>query len=75
MPDAFCLARGEYANVTEFVTDANAAEEFNFVIGSRTILYVAVFSGRPESLALDFKAGKVHAAIFTALFPHLYRRT
>lgn len=38
MPHAFWPSRGEYANATGFVTDANAAEELNFVIGSRAHL-------------------------------------
>ncbi len=71
---AFWPAKGEYANVTEFVTDANAAEELNFDTGDLALQDVALFSDGLERLALDFKAGEVHEAFFTALFPYLYRR-
>ncbi len=72
---AFWPAKGEYANVTEFVTDANAAEELNFDAGELVLTDVALFSDGLERLALDFKAGEVHEPFFAALFPYLYRRS
>jgi hypothetical protein len=70
---AFWPVKGEYANVTQFVTDANAAEELQFDSGELQLLDVAVFSDGLERLALDFKTGEVHTPFFSGLFPHLYR--
>ena len=72
---AFWPAKGEYANVTEFVTDANAAEELNFDTGELALHDVALFSDGLERLALDFTSGEVHEAFFAGLFPYLYRRS
>ena len=71
---AFWPAKGEYANVTEFVTDENASEELSFDEGALCICDLAVFSDGLERLALDFRAGEVHEPFFSALFPYLYRR-
>lgn len=71
---AFWPVKGEYANVTEFVTDPTAASELSFDSGDLTLSDVALFSDGLERLALDFKAGEVHAPFFSGLFPYLYRR-
>lgn len=71
---AFWPAKGEYANVTEFVTDVNAGEELRFDEVQEQICDLALFSDGLERLALDFKAGEVHNPFFSALFPYLYRR-
>jgi hypothetical protein len=70
---AFWPAKGEYANVTEFVTDPTAAEELQFDAGDMPIVDLAMFSDGLERLALDFNAGEVHAQFFASLFPYLYR--
>ena len=71
---AFWPAKGDYANVTEFVTDPNAASELNFDSGDLTLCDVALFSDGLERLALNFAAGEVHAPFFSGLFPYLYLR-
>ena len=71
---AFWPAKGDYANVTTFVTDPNAASELNFDSGDLTLCDLALFSDGLERLALDFAAGEVHAPFFSGLFPYLYRR-
>jgi hypothetical protein len=70
----FWPAKGEYANMTQFVTDARADEELQFDTVKRSITDLAVFSDGLERLALDFKTGEVHDAFFTGLFPYLHRR-
>jgi hypothetical protein len=72
---AFWPAKGEYANVTEFVTDANAAEELRFDGGDLQLVDLALFSDGLERLALDFKTGEVHSPFFSSLFPYLYHNT
>jgi hypothetical protein len=72
---AFWPAHGEYANVTEFVTDLNAAERLQFDAGEMAISDLALFSDGLERLALDFDSGEVHTPFFSSLFPHLYRRS
>ena len=70
---AFWPTKGEYANVTEFVTDPMATEELQFDAGDMPIVDLAMFSDGLERLALDFNAGEVHAPFFSGLFPYLYR--
>jgi hypothetical protein len=72
---AFWPAKGEYANVTEFVTDAKADERLQFDTGKGCIVDIAVFSDGLERLALNFKSEEVHDAFFTGLFPYLHRRS
>jgi hypothetical protein len=71
---AFWPAKGEYANVTHFVTDSNADEELDFDTATLELADLALFSDGLERLALDFKTGEVHSAFFQALFPYLHRR-
>lgn len=68
---AFWPEKGDYANVTFFVTDANAEEHLEFDVTDSEIVELAAFSDGLERLALDFVAGEAHAGFFNGLFPHL----
>lgn len=69
---AFWPAKGEYANVTQFLTDATFLDEFEFDSTQAELVDLALFSDGLERLALDFKTGEAHARFFTGLFPYLY---
>jgi hypothetical protein len=71
---AFWPAKGEYANVTHFVTDSKADEELDFDTAALPLADLALFSDGLERLALDFRTGEVHSAFFQGLFPYLHRR-
>ena len=71
---AFWPAKGEYANVTHFVTDSKAHEELDFDTATLQVADLALFSDGLERLALDFRTGEVHSAFFRGLFPYLHRR-
>ena len=68
---AFWPTKGEYANITEFVTDDNALDELQFDDAPLPIIDLALFSDGLERLALDFALGEVHARFLTPLFPYL----
>jgi hypothetical protein len=70
---AFWPEKGDYANVTFFVTDANAQEHLEFDITDAEIVELAAFSDGLERLALNFVAGEAYAGFFNGLFPHLRR--
>jgi hypothetical protein len=68
---AFWPEKGDYANVTFFVTDPNAEEHLEFDAMEGEIIELASFSDGLERLALDFVTGEVHPGFFNGLFPHL----
>jgi len=68
---AFWPEKGDYANVTFFVTDATAEEHLEFDVTNGEIVELAAFSDGIERLALDFVAGEAHSGFFNGLFPHL----
>ncbi len=68
---AFWPEKGDYANMTFFVTDAKAEEHLEFDVTCGEIVELAAFSDGIERLALDFAAGAAHSAFFNGLFPHL----
>lgn len=68
---AFWPEKGDYANVTFFVTDTNAEDHLEFDIMEGEIVELAAFSDGLERLALDFVAGEAHTEFFSGLFPHL----
>jgi protein phosphatase 2C-like protein len=68
----FWPAKGEFANVTEFVTDDRAAEELEFDTMEGSPADLALFSDGLERVALDFGAGEAHTPFFSGFFPHLY---
>jgi len=63
--------KGDYANITYFVTDENAQAHLEFDITCERIEELAMFSDGLERLALDFTAGEAHSAFFHGLFPHV----
>ena len=69
---AFWPSKGEYANVTSFVTDENATSELEFDTLESSLADLALFSDGLERLALDFGTGEAHTRFFTGFFPHLY---
>lgn len=69
---AFWPGKGEYANVTQFVTDENFADELEFDTSESEIVDLALFSDGLERLALDFGIGEAHTRFFTGLFPYLH---
>jgi hypothetical protein len=70
---AFWPAKGEYANVTDFVTDENVLEELQFDNQTPAIVDLALFTDGLERLALDFALGEVHSRFLVPLFPYLRR--
>ena len=68
---AFWPEKGDYANVTYFVTDANAKEHLDIDIAEAEIVELGIFSDGLERLALDFTSGEAHTGFFSGLFPHL----
>jgi hypothetical protein len=70
---AFWPTKGEYANVTEFVTDDNAMDELQFDDDCYSIVDLALFTDGLERLALDFALGEVHTPFLSPLFPYLRR--
>jgi hypothetical protein len=68
---AFWPEKGDYANVTFFVTDSKAEDHLEFDLTDGEILELAAFSDGLERLALDFVVGEAHSRFFDGLFPHL----
>jgi hypothetical protein len=69
---AFWPGKGDYANVTYFVTDDNAKDQLDFDITAGEIVELGMFSDGLERLALDFAAGEAHTGFFSGLFPHMH---
>jgi hypothetical protein len=67
----FWPEKGDFANVTFFVTDANAHEHLEFDLTEKSIVELAIFTDGIERLALDFVSGEAHTAFFSGLFPHI----
>jgi hypothetical protein len=68
---AFWPEKGDYANVTYFVTDLKAHDELQFDTVGIEAAELALFSDGIERLALDFVAGEVHTGFFNGLFPYM----
>jgi hypothetical protein len=66
---AFWPEKGDYANITFFVTDQAAQRHLEFDVLSGQIAEVAMFTDGLERLALDFVNGEAHTAFFSGLFP------
>jgi hypothetical protein len=71
----FWPSKGEYANVTSFITDENSPDELEFDSVASSLADVALFSDGLERLALDFTSGEAHTRFFAGFFPHLYRES
>ena len=69
---AFWPDKGEYANVTFFVTDVRAQEHLEFRETRARIDDLALLSDGLERLALDFGSRTAHTAFFQGLFPHIH---
>jgi hypothetical protein len=68
---AFWPEKGDYANVTYFVTDVRAQDHLEEDSYEIEVADLAIFSDGLERLALDFTAGEVHTAFFNGLFPYV----
>jgi hypothetical protein len=77
-PDRYTVVcwpqQGEYANMTNFLTDADAAEKVVREERSGAIDEVAIFTDGIQRLALDYRARSAHAPFFTPLFEWLRPR-
>ena len=62
---------GEYANQTKFVTSGDASGHFAFEARDGPLLAVAGFTDGIQSLALDYRARKVHQPFFQRLLEPL----
>ena len=71
---AFWPEKGDFANVTFFVTDDSAHERLEFDVLYRPVVELASFSDGLERLALDFVSGEAHTGFFNGLLPHLRGR-
>jgi hypothetical protein len=60
--------QGEYANMTNFLTDDDAAEKIVREERSGVIDEVAIFTDGIQRLALDYRARSAHAPFFTPFF-------
>jgi hypothetical protein len=69
----FWPQHGEFANQTNFVTQANAAEILEFELEDRCIDEIAVFTDGIERLVLDLHEKTAHAPFFRTLFGWLVK--
>ncbi len=67
----FWPQRGEYENVTVFITDPRAAEYLEHEIGTRSFPEIALFTDGLQRLALHFASASVHNPFFRPIFPPL----
>ena len=63
--------QGEYANTTNFLTDADSAEKVFREVKSGSINEVAIFTDGIQRLALDYRAHSAHSPFFAPLFAWL----
>ncbi|MGH9752341.1 MAG: PP2C family serine/threonine-protein phosphatase [Blastocatellia bacterium] len=77
-PDRYTVVcwpqQGEYANTTNFLTDADAADKVFRDLRSGAIDEVAIFTDGMQRLALDYRARSAHAPFFAPLFAWLRPR-
>ena len=71
---AFWPYKGEYANVTRFLTGPDAEDALCFHAEVGRVEDLAVFTDGIERLALDFGAHRVHQPFLTNLLGHLRRQ-
>lgn len=71
-PDRYTVVcwpqQGEYANMTNFLTDADAAEKFFCALKSEVVDEVALFTDGIQRLALDYRAQTAHEPFFAPMF-------
>ncbi|MBO0857209.1 MAG: protein phosphatase 2C domain-containing protein [Chloracidobacterium sp.] len=77
-PDRYTVVcwpqQGEYANMTNFLTDADADKKIVREAPSGAIDEVAIFTDGIQRLALDYSARSAHAPFFAPLFAWLRQR-
>jgi hypothetical protein len=77
-PDRYTVVcwpqQGEYANMTNFLTDADAVEKVFREERSGAIDEIAIFTDGIQRLALDYRARSAHAPFFAPLFAWLRPR-
>ncbi|MGE0133306.1 MAG: PP2C family serine/threonine-protein phosphatase [Blastocatellales bacterium] len=66
--------QGEYANMTNFLTDADAAEKVFYEVRTGAVDEVAIFTDGIQRLALDYRAQTAHGPFFDPLFAWLRPR-
>ncbi|HZS04936.1 MAG TPA: PP2C family serine/threonine-protein phosphatase [Blastocatellia bacterium] len=66
--------QGEYANTTNFLTDADAAGKAFQELKTDVVDEVALFTDGIQSLVLDYRAGAAHSPFFAPLFAWLRPR-
>jgi Protein phosphatase 2C len=66
--------QGEYANTTNFLTDADSTEKVFREVKSGAIDEVAIFTDGIQRLALDYRARSAHGPFFAPLFAWLRPR-
>ena len=67
----FWPQRGEYENVTMFITDPRAAEHLEHEFGAGRYAELALFTDGLQRLALHFASTSVHNPFFRPIFPPL----
>jgi hypothetical protein len=77
-PDRYAVVcwpqQGEYANTTNFLTDADAAEKVFCELRQGAVDEAALFTDGLQNLVLDYRAQAAHAPFFAPLFAWLQAR-
>jgi len=77
-PDCYSVVcwpqQGEYANITNFLTDEDAADKVFRGMKSGAVDEIAIFTDGIQRLALDYRAQSAHAPFFVPLFEWLRPR-
>ncbi len=66
--------QGEYANTTNFLTDADAGQKIFCEMKSSVVNEVALFTDGLQGLVLDYRAQSAHSPFFAPLFAWLRPR-
>lgn len=69
----FWPERGDYANMTRFITDGDYADHLQFVRKDNAVLEVALFTDGLQHLALQYEPPMAFAPFFAGLFPPVRR--
>src|ERR1700730_16757286 len=74
-PEEYCWAfwpqRGEYANMTNFATDADAAEKLEHNLVNHRIAEVAILTDGLQNLTVQYETQLVHTPFFRPIFEWL----
>lgn len=63
----FWPQRGEYANTTQFITDANAMEELQIDVLHHPVRDIALFTDGIQHLVLHYETQQVHSPFFESM--------